>query len=164
MKTFAILAIVFIALPSRAQAADPQLTDPAPEEIWGGGCAIYNADGIPHVLAPTCRLSVHFSLGLTMTSFDLVTYKARIGSDAIPVGPCYGITYQPKRWYASGLNFCLNVAASQDSPSTVFPSLIVRLLKWGALGAGPLFTSRTNGESGMSTHWIFLTGANVPIQ
>lgn len=162
------LALIAVFLwTTRAQAQTPgfvNLADPAPEDIWGGGCALYNHDGIPHVKAPTCRLSVHFSLGLTLTSIDLVTYKARIGSDAIPVGPCYSITYQPKRWYASGLNACLNVAASQDSPSTVFPSFILRLLKWGAFGAGPLFTARTNGVPGMSTHWILLTGANVPIQ
>jgi hypothetical protein len=138
--------------------------DPAPEDIWGGGCAIYNRDGIPHVRAPTCRLSVHFSLGMVMTSLDLVTFKARLGSDAIPVGPCYGATYQPKRWYAAGLNLCLNVAASQDSPTTVFPSFNVRLLKWGAFGAGPFYTARTNGETGMFAHWILLTGLNIPIQ
>lgn len=159
-----VLALFWVSS-ALAQTPGSQISsDPAPEGIWGGGCALYNHDGIAHVKAPTCRLSVHFSLGLTLTSLDLVTYKAKIGSDAIPVGPCYSITYQPKRWYASGLNACLNVAASQDSPSTVFPSVILRLLKWGAFGAGPLYTARTNGGTGMFAHWILLTGANVPIQ
>lgn len=148
-------------------AGQPTTIDPletATDDIWGGGCIVSNHDGLLHVRAPTCRLSVHFSLGLVMTSLDLVTYKAKVGSDAMPVGPCYGITYQPKRWYASGLNVCLSVTAGQDLPSTVFPSVVARFLKWGAFGAGPLFTARTGGEQGMSTHWILLSGANVPIQ
>ena len=146
------------------ETVNPVSSEPAPEDIWGGGCALYNTDGVPHVRAPTCRLSVHFSLGLALTSIDLVTYKVRLGSDAMSVGPCYSVTYQPKRWYASGLNLCLSVVGGQDVPSTVFPSVIVRLLRWGAFGTGPLFVARTNGESGMSTHWILLTGINVPVQ
>ena len=169
-RRLALIAVLLWTTRAQAQTPGPvppgsvTPADPAPEDIWGGGCALYNHDGIAHVRAPTCRLSVHFSLGLVLTSLDLVTYKARAGSDAVPLGPCYSITYQPKRWYASGLNFCLSVVASQDSPTTVFPSSFVRVLKWGAFGAGPLFTARSNGGSGMFTHWILLTGANIPIQ
>ena len=165
LKLFVCAAALLWSSGALALAADdPAPADPLPEDIWGGGCVLYNRDGVPRVRAPTCRLSVHFSLGLVLTSIDLVTYKVRLGSDAAPVGPCYSITYQPKRWYASGLNLCLSVVGGQDVPSTVFPSVIARLLRWGAFGAGPLFTARTNGEPGMSTHWILLTGINVPVQ
>jgi hypothetical protein len=128
-----------------------------------GGCIIcetYKADGTCDV----CKLSAHSSVIQPLAVIDLKDGTLYYGISAVSPGACYGVTYGPTKWYASGGSFCLNIAKT-DSGNMVFPSGILQLVKWGMIGLGGLCSDgySTNKDK-LVCHATLLFGANVSIE
>lgn len=162
MKLFArvfFAALIFEAIlccgePKKAAASsnDPTL----------GGCVIcleHNLDNTCKV----CELSAHPTVIQPLAAIDLKKTSLLYGLEAVSPGVCYGVTYQPGKWYASGAGFCLNTAKT-DAGNIVFPSGIVQLLKWGEVGIGSLCTDANSTNNSLTCHALLLFGANVPIE
>jgi hypothetical protein len=105
-----------------------------------------------------------------LSAWNVSKGSISVAAQAIPLGVCYGVTYQPKKWYATGADFCLNVIGQSTGPNQVFPSGYLHALNWFAVGAGALCTATTTtvtAESSTNTpskcDIIMLFGANVPI-
>jgi hypothetical protein len=94
-----------------------------------GGCVIC-AERNPDNTCKVCTLSAHPTVIQPLAAIDLKTSKLSYGLEAVSPGICYGVTYGPSKWYASGAAFCLNLARLEGA-DTVFPSGVVQLLKWG---------------------------------
>lgn len=143
------LFIVAVALLGVAGIATASENDP-----MLGGCISKNTDG-------SCKLSAHPAVLSPLTAIDLKDGKVSYGMQAVALGACYGVTYEPSKWYASGASFCLNTYGGQGVNTTVFPSGVLQLVGWGAVGVGG---KCVEGSDGMYCHAILLFGVNVPIQ
>lgn len=160
MKRTLLLVAAFFAViccsepkPARASANNPTL----------GGCIVcpeYNPDGT----CKSCTLSAHPTVVQPLAAIDLKTKTLMYGLQAVSPGVCYGVTYGPERWFASGANFCINVGKT-ESGNIVFPSGILQFVKWGQAGIGSL-CSEGLSEDGKSLkcHALLMFGANVPIE
>jgi len=140
--------------PAKASTADPTL----------GGCIVC-AERDPNTgVCKVCKLSAHPTVVQPLTAIDLKTSTLLYGLQAVSPGVCYGVTYQPAEWYASGASFCLNTAHTSDG-NTVFPSGVLQLLKWGQVGMGAMCSDANSAEKDkLICHALLLFGANVPIE
>jgi hypothetical protein len=127
-----------------------------PDDPTLGGCVDQNPDN-------TCKVSAHPTVLAPLGAVNLKEGKILYGMQAVALGACYGVTYQPGKWYASGASFCLNVAGGSSAPTQLFPSGVLQLVNWGAVGMGSLCTERTGG-GGLNCQAFLLFGVNVPIQ
>lgn len=115
-----------------------------------GHCLTRNSD-------KTCALSFNPDLLTALVGINAKTGKAFFGPTSL--GGCYGITYQPEQWYATGFDLCFNWQLSQSSPNVLWPSGAIHVLKYGAVDVGPQCTLGTDGFC----QWIVLWSANVPV-
>lgn len=128
----------------------------SPDNPTLGGCVVSNPDN-------TCRVSAHPTVLAPLGAVNLKEGKILYGMQAVALGACYGVTYQPGKWYASGASFCLNVSGGDSVPTQVFPSGVVQLVNWGAVGLGSLCSERSGG-GGLNCQAFLLFGVNIPIQ
>jgi len=155
-KWFAFLSFVAVIAviccgeprPAQASAADPAL----------GGCIIKDA------ASGECKLSAHPTVIAPLAAIDLKTSTLYYGLQAVSPGVCYGVTYGPERWFASGANFCLNVGKTEGG-NIVFPSGVLQFVRWGQVGLGGLCSDAFGGDDKKLTcHALLMFGANVPIE
>lgn len=157
MRRFLVIVAIIEAViccggkkPAQASEDNPTL----------GGCIVQDASD-PSGL--TCKLSAHPQVIQPLAAIDLKEGKLMYGLAAVSPGVCYGVTYGPSKWYASGANFCLNVAHT-DAGNIVFPSGVLQLLKWGSVGLGGMCAEANSAEKDkLICHALLLFGANVPI-
>lgn len=123
-----------------------------------GACIVQNSDGL------TCKLSAHPTIVQPLSAIDLKTSTLMYGLQAVSPGLCYGVTYKPSEWYASGVAFCLNTSHT-DAGNIVFPSGIVQLLKWAEVGVGSMCSDSNSSEKNqLICHVLLLFGVNIPIE
>ena len=142
--------------------------DAAPQAKGGalGICVWSNADGVPATAntpakPATCRLVLQPDIIKPLAVVNLATGKLTAGIDSIAVGACFGATYQPGRFYASGLDFCFN-ATGGATPTILFPSAMLHALTYGSIGLGPLCTAGAAG-GGFGCQWLLLLSGNFAI-
>lgn len=155
LLTFAVIfaAVICCGEPKEAKASadDPAL----------GGCIVKDASD-PSGL--TCKLSAHPQVIQPLAAIDLKEGRLMYGIAAVSPGVCYGVTYGPSKWYASGANFCINTAHT-EAGNIVFPSGILQLLKWGSAGIGGMCSDANSADKNkLVCHALLLFGANIPIQ
>lgn len=139
--------------PASASVADPSL----------GGCIVC-VERNPDNTCKVCKLSAHPTVIQPLAALDLKESTLLYGVQAVSPGICYGVTYQPGEWYASGANFCLNTAHTQDG-NLVFPSGVLQIVKWGVVGLGGMCSEANSGDKNkLVCHALLLFGANVPIE
>jgi hypothetical protein len=143
---------------------------------WGGGCAIYEPrpDGtacIPSAaVVCTCKLSAHASAVLPAVSLDLKTGNMAAGVDVVPLGLCYGLTYKPTLWYASGADLCVQAKLASSSPNQLGFALMLNLADYLSAGIGTLATQEhgtaADGTPTTSLVWhgMFYLSPRLPIQ
>ena len=120
----AIMVCVLCAGQAHADANDPIL----------GHCLTHEADG------KTCSLSEHFSAIVPMFTIDLRSGSLSSGVDA-GLGACRGLTFNPTRWWSSGVDACVSFHAGQNEPYRYAFSLLGFFANYGAAGAGVVNTS-----------------------
>jgi hypothetical protein len=154
-----LAAVVTVAIiccsepkPAKASTNNPTL----------GGCVVC-LERNPDNTCKTCQLSAHPTIIQPLAAIDLKTSTLLYGLQAVSPGVCYGVTYQPGAWYASGASFCLNTAHTEGG-NVVFPSGIVQLLKWGEVGIGGMCSDANSSDNKLTCHALLLFGANVPIE
>lgn len=151
----ALFAVICCSEPKEAKAStnNPTL----------GGCIIC-AEQNPDGTCKECKLSAHPTVVQPLAAIDLKTKTLLYGVQAVSPGVCYGVTYGPDRWYASGANFCLNVGKT-DTGNVVFPSGVLQFVKWGQAGVGSLCSEGFNPTgNALKCHALLMFGANVPIE
>ena len=127
-----------------------------------GGCAVYepNSDGTacePLAKACTCKVSFQASAITPLVVADLKTGDVSVGVQSL--GACYGATYAPTKWYASGLDYCFAAKFAQDSPNTLSPlTFMVHLADYGSFGAGPTWTARSGSNDGYWRWMFYMSG------
>ena len=111
-----------------------------------GHCLLTNADG-------TCKLVVQPDLVKPVLDLNLKTGKVAGGIDIQALGACYGATWQPTAWYASGADFCFNLTGSQTAPTLIYPSVTLHLINYVSITGGPQCLDGT-------CQWHLLFGGN----
>jgi hypothetical protein len=125
--------------------------------LWGstawaqtlGHCLLTNADG-------TCKLVVQPDVIKPVLDLNLKTGKVAGGIDIASLGACWGATYQPTAWYASGFDLCFNITGSQDKPTLIYPSGTLHFLNYASVTAGPQCLDNT-------CQWHLLFGGNLAL-
>lgn len=147
----AFFAVICCSEPGKkahASASNPTL----------GGCIIKDAS------LGECTLSAHPTVVQPLAAIDLKTKTLMYGVQAVSPGVCYGVTYGPERWYASGANFCINVGKT-ESGNIVFPSGILQFVKWGQAGVGSMCSEGLSDDGkSLKCHALLMFGANIPIE
>lgn len=128
----------------------------SPENPALGGCITKNSDG-------SCMVSAHPTVLAPLGAINLKEGKILYGMQAVALGGCYGITYQPGKWYASGGSFCLNVSGGEEVKTLLFPSAVLQVVNWGAIGMGSLCSEQSGGGK-LYCQALLLFGVNIPIQ
>lgn len=155
--------LTIIAILVALCCTEPKVANASANDPVLGGCIIC-AQKAPDGTCLVCRLSAHPTIVQSLTAIDLKTSKLMYGVQAVNPGACYGVTYAPGEWYASGASFCLNVAHTEQTGNLVFPSGVIQLLKWGEAGVGGMCTEEFGGGSSLTCHGLLMFGANVPIE
>ena len=152
------ILLIVAALAAVICCTEPKEAKASPNDPTLGGCIMKDA------ATGDCVLSAHPTVVQPLAAIDLKSGTLRYGLQAVSPGVCYGVTYAPTRWYASGANFCLNVGKTETG-NTVFPSGILQFVKWGQAGVGSLCSDGWNptGNS-LKCHALLMFGANVPIE
>lgn len=170
IRKLPLLALLFIAwfwpAAARASSDDPVL----------GGCILWekvqppmckmNEPGHPGCI---CMLSAHPTVIEPLSAIDLKEWTLSYGLAAIHPGVCYGVTYGPSKWYASGANFCLNLAHLDSIGNVVFPSGILQFVKWAEAGVGALCADQLSipdpgAPKKLKCHAMLLFGVNIPVE
>ena len=120
-----------------------------------GHCLLTNADG-------TCKLVVQPDVIKPVLDLNLKTGKVSGGIDVAALGACWGATYQPAAWYASGFDLCFNLVGSQTSPTVLYPSGAVHFLNYGMIGAGP-YCAADGVNGAFECQWHLLLGGNLAL-
>jgi hypothetical protein len=155
MRRFLVIVAIIEAIiccenPKKSNASE---NDPAL-----GGCIVVDPSEL------TCKLSAHPQVIQPLAAIDLKESRLMYGLTAVSPGLCYGVTYGPSKWYASGINFCLNVAHT-DAGNMVFPSGVLQLVRWASVGIGGMCSESNSVEKDkLICHALLLFGANIPIQ
>jgi hypothetical protein len=142
-----LAACVFsLACPRQARADSNSPT--------GGGCAAYELDG------KTCKLSFQPAAIIPIFAFNLQTGSVQGGVSSL--GACYGFTYKPTQWYASGIDYCLTARFGSATPDSISPlTLMAHIADYGSFGGGPVGEQTT---SGMAWQWWLFFAPRLPIQ
>jgi hypothetical protein len=109
----------------------------------------------------TCKLGEHFAAIVPVVALDLKTGQAVAGVEAKALGICHGLTWQPTKWYASGLDVCANFQLGQATPNTYGVSLLAFVADYGSIGVG---TIGTQGPDGIVWHGMLYLAPRMPIQ
>lgn len=155
LASLIVEAVICCGEPKKAQGStnDPSL----------GGCIVKeNLASYSDPAAFKCKLSAQPTVVLPLSAVDLKTSTLFYGLQAINPGICYGVTYAPTEWYASGGAFCLNVGRAETG-NIVFPSGIAQLARWGVLGVGSMCSEGFSASKKLTCHALLLFGVNVPI-
>jgi hypothetical protein len=121
-----------------------------------GRVVAYEADG------KTPRLSAHGSAVLPTLAVDLKTGTMAAGVDVVPLGLCYGLTYKPTAWYASGADVCVQARiAESPEPNQLGFALMLNLADYLSAGVGALGT-QSSGR--LVWHGMFYLSPRLPIQ
>jgi hypothetical protein len=150
------LGTLAISFPARADANNP----------FSGGCAAYeqNLDGSvcnPVAKTCTCKLSFQASAITPIITTNLKTGDIAFGVQGL--GACYGFTYAPTKWYASGADYCFSAKISQDTRNTITPfTLMVHVADYGTFGAGATKTAPSGSDPGY-WQWMFYAAPRLPI-
>lgn len=143
MKYSLILSISMLLISSHGLAAT-------------GGCITYEADGV------TCRLSAGASAILPAVAWNLSTGALSGGVEAVALGACYGLTYRPSRWYASGASYCFSTRLGTSEPNQIMPgALMLHVADYGAVGFGVRGTQQAVG--GLRWEWWAFFAPRIPI-
>jgi hypothetical protein len=145
MKYLALISVLFCSSPLYADSNDP-IT---------GGCIAKNAD-------QTCRLSAQMSMLAPVTAINFKTGDIAAGGNAIALGPCYGVTYQPGRWYASGADLCLTLRAATGVPNQYTAAFMLHTVRVGAIGIGAQGTQNAD-RSGIFWQAVGFIALHVPV-
>jgi hypothetical protein len=128
----------------------------SPNDPALGGCVVREADG------QTCKLSAHSSVVMPVVAMNLVTGNLAGGLDVVPMGACYGLTYKPGQWYASGVDYCFSARFRQDAPNQISPfALMLNVADYGAAGVG---VTGTQDPAGMIWQWSMYFAPRIPLQ
>ncbi len=158
MRRFLVIAAIIEAI---ICCEEPKKANASADNPALGGCILTDASD-PSGL--TCKLSAHPQVIQPLAAIDLKEGTLMYGLSAVSPGVCYGVTYGPSKWYASGANFCLNTAHT-DAGNIVFPSGVLQLLKWASVGIGGMCADANSAEKNkLVCHALLLFGANIPIQ
>jgi hypothetical protein len=141
-----LLFVGALLLPTTARA---DANDPAT-----GGCLTSNDDG-------TCKASFQLSVALPVAVVDLKTGGFQGGANALTLGPCYGVTYQPDRWYASGVDLCASASVGTSTPNVYRGALMLHFAKLGSAGIG---TQGQQFDGRLVWHALLLFAPRVPVQ
>jgi hypothetical protein len=109
----------------------------------------------------TCVVSSHVSVVVPIVAVNLATGKMAGGVDAVGLGPCYGLTWRPAQWYASGLDLCGTARFSQSAPNQLTGSLMLHVTPVLGFGAG---VSATESPDGLVYQWSVFLAPRLPIQ
>ncbi len=161
MRTLFSILILALAITS-TPAAKADANNP-----WGGGCVSYepNVDGsicVPsaaHVC--TCKLNAHGSAVLPSLVIDLKTGQMAAGIDVVPAGFCYGMTYKPTQWYASGADICVQTRLASSLPNQVGFALMLNAADYASFGFG---TMGTQVKGSLVWHGMVYFSPRLPIQ
>lgn len=161
-----IEAIICCSEPKKANAAccnrEPvKLTSPDDPRLGAClSCEEWNQDGTCGV----CRVSAHPVIVQPLAAIDLKTSALLYGLQAVSPGLCYGLTYRPGSWYASGISFCLNTAKGEGG-RVVFPSTVFRFVRWAQIGIGAMCSELNSPTRDQLTcRGLALFGVNLPIE
>ncbi len=166
-----IEAVICCSEPKKAGAAccnrDPssamptQLSSPNDPRLGAClSCESWNDNGT----CAACRVSVHPTVIQPLAAIDLKTSTLLYGLQAVSPGLCYGLTYRPGSWYASGISFCLNTAKGEGG-KVVFPSGIVRFVRWAQIGIGAMCSELNSpNQDRLSCRGLALLGFGLPIE
>jgi hypothetical protein len=135
LAAIAAAMVLLFAIPAHAQTL--------------GHCLLTNADG-------TCKLVVQPDVIKPVLDLNLKTGKVSGGLDIASLGACWGATWQPAAWYASGLDACFNVTGSQTAPTMIYPSGTFHFLNYGAVTLGPQYLDGT-------PQWHLLLSGNLAL-
>ena len=106
---------------------------------------------------PSPGLLMYLLLVLVLSVIGLGTMALVAGGlEIAALGACYGFTYQPLAWYASGFDLCFNVTGSQTAPTLIYPSGTVHFLGYGSITVGPQCLDGT-------CQWHLLFGGNLAL-
>ena len=141
LAAIAAAMVLLFAIPAHAQTL--------------GHCLLTNADG-------TCKLVVQPDIIKPVLDLNLKTGKVSGGIDVAALGACWGATYQPAAWYASGFDLCFNLVGSQTSPTVLYPSGTVHFLNYGMIGAGP-YCAADGVNGAFECQWHLLLGGNLAL-
>ena len=141
LAAIAAAMVLLFAIPAKAQTL--------------GHCLLTNADG-------TCKLVVQPDIIKPVLDLNLKTGKVSGGIDVAALGACWGATYQPAAWYASGFDLCFNLVGSQTSPTVLYPSGTVHFLSYGMIGAGP-YCAADGVNGAFECQWHLLLGGNLAL-
>lgn len=151
------LGTLSFAPPAQADANSPS----------SGGCAIYqpNLDGtacVPTATVPcTCKLSFQASAITPIIVSNLKTGDIAFGVQGL--GACYGFTYAPTKWYASGVDYCFSAKISQDSRNSISPlTFMIHMADYGSFGAGATKWASSGNDPGY-WQWMFYAAPRLPI-
>jgi hypothetical protein len=139
-----LFGVLLTAGTARADAANPVT----------GGCLSENPD-------KTCKVTYLLSMPVPILVVDLNTGDPLVGAAAVSLGPCYGLTFQPERWYAYGADICTSVAISNQSPNSYRGSLMLHFTPLGSVGIGEQ-GQQIDGK--MVWHTLLLFAPRVPVQ
>ena len=143
----------------------------SPNDPATGGCAAYeqNADGtdckpslpgVVLVVACVCKVSFQASVIYPVVAFNLKT--GDIVSSTSSLGACYGLTYKPTLWYASGIDYCFSYkVANAGSPNSLSPAtLALHLADYGSIALGP---TGEQVDGALRWQWWLYFSPRIPI-
>jgi hypothetical protein len=142
---------------ARADANDPAT----------GGClvsnldATFNADGSVKTPA-TCKVSYQLSALASVIMVNFKTGAAFYGENAVALGPCYGLTYQPGRWYGSGGDVCVTLRHATGQPDQYTGAIMLHSVRFGAVGVGSQATQK-NDNSGFVFQAVAFLALKLPV-
>jgi hypothetical protein len=156
---FAALATLVAAsfFPRRANADS---NDPAT-----GGCIAYNNDAVltgPTARPQTCKVSYQMSMLAAFTAVNFKTGDLVFGANAVALGPCYGITYQPGQWYGSGADVCFTIREATGQPNQYTGALMLHTVRFGAIGVGAQGT-QNSGAPGVYWQALGFMALKLPV-
>ena len=128
MKKLVLIALVsFSSCYATLVATHAQAESPGPQL---GGCFASGAVCVnPAILVPAViRLDVKAS------TFELVP----------ALGGCYGIAYRQDMWWSPGLDLCLSVRLSNQTPNQVTPALLFKFM--GVRAGADLRLTQVSGQ------------------
>lgn len=159
---FTGLAVLLASALLCPRLARADVNDPAT-----GGCAAYNNDAVLNadgsVRTPaTCKVSFQLSFLTPMAAVNFKTGDALTGANAVALGPCYGFTWQPGRWYGSGADLCLTIREATGEPNRYTGALMLHTARFGAVGVGAQGTQKAN-SGGVFWQAVGFLALKVPV-
>ena len=97
------------------------------------------------------------SAAITVGEYSLGTGKF---SGGIMPGIGYGLTYQPSKWYATGLALYLAFTVGRGQPNQASPTLLLSFASYVRAGVGAIVQEQVEGPASVSWRILFGFGAD----